>query len=297
MTRFAYEDSKGQPKLSSGYEKRGSFPAKAARTEGMVVTAQLSGCQRCQCDVDDASDSISLRVIFILCYLITIPLIRLPFLLIYYSWRPNRPRKNWTLGRTINVQVLRKLTKLPLKFGVADRRDLSLEVPQEDLEPLNVRFVWIPELDEKDIVGVVAEHADRAGVKSIAIPAYWMLKEGTKWSPEYDKAGQSEKVMLYFHGGGFVVCFFPPFFPVFAPTLISGWICTSISPNSIDSQGIAQAFHVSLQSIVGRVPTKRRASRFRSRKPVSERSHRRDCGVQISRLRDGILAPKYHRWR
>ena len=153
-----------------------------------------------------------LTVISVLCYLLTIPLIRLPFWLVYYSWRPNRPRKNWTLYRTIRVQVLRKITNLS-KFGVVDGRDLSLEVPQEELEPLNARFVWIPELGEGDIVGVVAEHADRTGVKSIAIPAYWILKEGTKWSSKYDKAGEGEKVMLYFHGGAFVVRFLPRFLP------------------------------------------------------------------------------------
>ena len=204
-----------------------------------------------------------LRVISIFCYLITIPLIRLPFWLIYYSWRPNRPRKNWTLSRTINAQVLRKLTRLPFKLGVVLGQDLSLEVPQEELESVNARFVWVPELGEEDIVGVVAEHANRAGVKSIAIPAYWMLKEGTKWSLEYDKAGEGEKVMLYIHGGGFVVRFFPPLFPVFAPTLISDWIRTSISPGVIASQGITQVFHVSLQSIVGRLPAERGASHFR----------------------------------
>jgi hypothetical protein len=59
-----------------------------------------------------------------------------------------------------------------------DKRDLSLEVPQKELESLNARFVWIPELEEEDIVGIVAEHAARTGVKSIAIPAYWILKEG-----------------------------------------------------------------------------------------------------------------------
>jgi len=142
-------------------------------------------------------------------------LIQLPYWLIYYSWPPNRPRKSWTLRRTIYVQILRKLTQLPLKFGVNEGRDLSLEVPQKKLESLNARFVWIPELEKEDIVGVVAEHAARVGVKSIAIPAYWILKEGTKWSPEYEKAQKDEKVILYLHGGGFVVS-----------------LCSSLTPSS-----------------------------------------------------------------
>ena len=37
------------------------------------------------------------------------------------------------------------------------------------LESLNARFVWIPDLGKEDIVGMVAEHATRAGIKSIAI--------------------------------------------------------------------------------------------------------------------------------
>ena len=99
---------------------------------------------------------------------------------------------------------------MPLKVGVLDGRDLSLEVPQEDLESLNARFIWIPELEKEDIVGEVAEHAAEADIESIAIPAYWILKDGVKWSPAHDKAGNDEKVMLYIHGGGFVVRFFSP---------------------------------------------------------------------------------------
>jgi len=153
------------------------------------------------------------KTIYLLGITVVVLFIQVPYWLIYYSWPPNRPRKSWTLRRTIHVRILRKLTQLSFKFGVHDGRDLSLEVPQEKLEPLNARFVWIPELEKEDIVGVVAEHAARVGVKSIPIPAYWILKEGVKWSPEYDKARKDEKVILYIHGGGFVVGLFSPLTP------------------------------------------------------------------------------------
>ena len=138
--------------------------------------------------------------------------IRLPYWLIYYSWRPNRPRKGWTLHRTINVQMVRKISQLPFKVGVLSNRDLSLEVPQKELERYNSRFVWIPELEKEDIVGMVGEHAARAGVEPIAVPVYWILKDGSKWSPAYEKAQKDEKVILYIHGGAFMVRFFllPP---------------------------------------------------------------------------------------
>jgi len=147
------------------------------------------------------------KVIYLLGFFAFMVTIQLPCWLIYYSWRPNRPRKRWTLYRTISVRMLRKLTKLPLKIGLLTNRDLSLEVPQEELGSFNSRFVWIPELEKEDIVGIVAEHVARVGIKSIAIPAYWILKDGAEWSPAYGKAREDEKVILYLHGGAFMVRF------------------------------------------------------------------------------------------
>jgi len=148
------------------------------------------------------------KAIYLIGFFIVLLFIHLPFWFIYYSWRPNRPKKSWTLRRTVAVQIMRKMAWFPITLGALDARDLTLEVPQKDLESLNARFLWIPELEKEDIVGLVEEHATRTGTKSIAIPAYWILKEGAKWSPAHDKAQKDEKVVLYFHGGAFLVRFF-----------------------------------------------------------------------------------------
>ena len=146
------------------------------------------------------------KVIYLICIVVATVVIPLPWWFIYYSWPSNRPRKSWSLRRAINVRIMRQVTHLPMKLGVVvDGRDLSLEVPQKELKAFNARFVWVPELEEEDIVGIVAEHAERVGVKSIAIPAYWILKEGLEWSPAHEKALRDEKTVLYFHGGAFVV--------------------------------------------------------------------------------------------
>ena len=234
------------------------------------------------------------KAIYLLGFLV-VTSFQLPCWLIYYSWRPNRPRKSWTLRRTINVRILRKVTQL-LKLHIFGGRDLSLEVPQKELESLNARFVWVPELEREDVVGMVAEHAARAAVKSIAIPAYWILKEGVKWSPVHDKAQKDEKVMLYFHGGAFVVRLFSPLYPVFVPNLFSDGDCLSISPNGIPSQRDAQIFHISLQSVVCRLPTQFRASPGIA-EPIPGCDHRRNCSIQVSRLRGRISTSEYHRGR
>ena len=172
------------------------------------------------------------KVIYLLAFFAIMAFIQLPYWLVYYSLRSNRPRKSWTLHRTISVRMLRKLTHLPFKVGILTNRDLSLEVPEKELKSFNARFVWIPELEKEDIVGVVGEHAARAGVESIAIPAYWFLKDGVKWSPAYEKALEDEKVLLYLHGGAFMVRFSSQH-PVFALTPATDGDRTSISPNSV----------------------------------------------------------------
>jgi len=191
------------------------------------------------------------KVIYLLGFFAFMVFIQLPCWLIYYSWRPNRPRKSWTLSRTINLRILRKLALLPFKAGILSNRDLSLEVPQEELGSFNSRFVWIPELEKEEIVGMVAEHAARAGIKSIAIPAYWILKDGAEWSPAYDKAQKDETVLLYLHGGAFMVRLLFPSHPFLALTFVADGDRTPIPPDSICSQGDTQIFHISLPGIVG----------------------------------------------
>ena len=175
------------------------------------------------------------KTIYILAFLVVMVSIQLPCWLIYYSRRSNRPRKTWTLQRTIGIRMIRRLGQLPLIVGLLNNRDLSLEVPQKELESFNARFVWVPELEKEDVVGIVEKHAMRAGIKSVAIPAYWILKDGAKWSPEYEKARKDEKVILYLHGGAFVVRSFSPSYLVFVLTLFADGNYTPISHNSIYS--------------------------------------------------------------
>ena len=87
---------------------------------------------------------------------------------------------------------------------------------------------------------MVAEHTARAGIMSIAILAYWILREGTRWSPEHEKARKDENVMLSLHGCGFAVRFFSLLHPALSPIIISDGGHLSIPPNSIVRQRDAQ---------------------------------------------------------
>ena len=227
------------------------------------------------------------KAIYLLYFFVVMLFIQLPCWLIYYSWRPNRPRRSWTLHRTICARILRKLTQLPTAVGILTNRDLSLEVPQKDLRRYNSRFVWIPELEDEDIVGMVRECAVKAGVKSIAIPAYWILKQGIKWSPAYERARKDEKVILYFHGGAFMVRSLSPPYLVLVLTFVSDGNRTPISSNLDCSQGNPQIFCVSLPIVIGRLPAQFRPSSG-TEEPIPGRSPRCNRGVQLSCLRGRI---------
>ena len=226
------------------------------------------------------------KLIYLIGFLVVMTFVQLPYWLVYYSWRPNRPRKTWTLHRTISAWMIRKLTQLPTTAGVLTNRDLSLEVPQKELRRYNSRFVWIPELGKEDVVGVVGEYAARAGVESITIPAYWILKDGVKWSPAYEKAQKDEKVALYFHGGAFIVRSFPSY-PAFVLTSVADGDGAPISSGIECSQGNTQLFYISLPSVVRRLSTQFRASP-RTGQPIPSCSRRCNCGVQVPRLRGRI---------
>ena len=111
---------------------------------------------------------------------------------------------------------------------------------KKELESLNARFVWILELEKEDIAGMVVEHAARAGIVSIAIPAYWIPREGTRWSLEHKKARKDENVILYLRGGGFAVRFFSLLHPALLPIPISDGGQLFIPPNRIVRQRDAQ---------------------------------------------------------
>ena len=236
------------------------------------------------------------RTIYLLSFSTILVFIQVPYWLVYYSWRPNRPRKTWTLRRTIMTRIVRKFALLPFKVGILTSRDLALEVPQKELKSYNARFVWVPELERGDIVGMVGEYAAKAGVESIAIPAYWILKDGTEWSPAHERARKDEKVILYLHGGAFVVRSVSSSYPVFVLIFVTDGDCTSISLNSVYSQGNTPIFNIHLSGTVGRLPTQFHTP-FGIKEPIPSCSHRCNRSIQVPCLRARIPASEYHHSR
>jgi len=73
---------------------------------------------------------------------------------------------------------------------------------QELDEGEGVNGVWIPGVPEL-VVGHVKQLTDFAGVKAVNIPGYWLHRDGEDVSLAIT-ARPGEKVLLFFHGGGYV---------------------------------------------------------------------------------------------
>ncbi|KAL5484805.1 hypothetical protein ACEPAI_7447 [Sanghuangporus weigelae] len=111
------------------------------------------------------------------------------------SWRP---RKSWTIGRCIQVNLTRYLMGLGNAVGGLGHNPTAkaLEIGK------GVNGVWIDAVPEL-ITGDVKKWAEIAGVESVNIPGYWQNKAGEEITMG-EAPKPSEKVLLAFHGGGYM---------------------------------------------------------------------------------------------
>ena len=138
-------------------------------------------------------------------YLFTSTLLfRLPYWCIRYAIPWMRPRRSWSLRKSITVALYRDvLTHLPEKLGL----DASHHPPKSDDELRGAKYIRIEGLrvDSPEFCGELRQAANRTGMRSQDVPAYWIFRPGTS-VPKDPKAAEGEKVVLHIHGGSFHVC-------------------------------------------------------------------------------------------
>ncbi|KAL5524132.1 hypothetical protein ACEPAG_8305 [Sanghuangporus baumii] len=124
--------------------------------------------------------------------------VRIPFWTLRNLLPAWRPRKSWSIGRCIQVNLTRYLMVLGKAVG-----GLGHNPTAKALETgKGVDGVWINAVPEL-ITGDIKKWAEVAGVESVNIPGYWQNKAGEEIAMgEAPKPG--EKVLLAFHGGGYV---------------------------------------------------------------------------------------------
>ncbi|KAH8828092.1 endoplasmic reticulum protein [Flagelloscypha sp. PMI_526] len=141
-----------------------------------------------------------LKALYLIYQIFSTLFVRIPiwFLLAIPPWM--RQRKSWGIQREVMVKLIRHLfSVIGLQVGPLwdpDHRNLVLWGGL-------VKGLWIPPVPKGLVVGEIAALAETAQVQPIRIPGYWYHSKSEPTVPG-EKALPGEKILLYFHGGGYI---------------------------------------------------------------------------------------------
>ncbi|KAF9012407.1 Alpha/Beta hydrolase protein [Cyathus striatus] len=124
--------------------------------------------------------------------------VRIPSWALFNLLRSWRPRKSWTIGRVIRVNLLRHYLSVLARSGPISKVPDHLSIAPGP----NVHGVWVESVPEL-IGGELQIFADRAYVIPVRIPGYWLYKADSSSEITYPPQ-PGEKVILAFHGGAYV---------------------------------------------------------------------------------------------
>ncbi|EMD35348.1 hypothetical protein CERSUDRAFT_157056 [Gelatoporia subvermispora B] len=112
-----------------------------------------------------------------------------------------RPRRSWTVGRTLTVKLIR--TYITVMFNT----DLPASPPPAIIaaspSAKEVGFAWVDPAPDL-ITGEIRDLAQANGVKAEKSCGYWYGPRGADGAPG-QRASKGEKVILHMHGGGYVM--------------------------------------------------------------------------------------------
>ncbi|KAI1789469.1 alpha/beta-hydrolase [Ganoderma leucocontextum] len=109
-----------------------------------------------------------------------------------------RPRRSWTLKRSLVVTILRNAAVII--YSTSLQAPPTLEACEKDAHALG--FVWVKATPDL-VVGEVHELAEKNGVEAVPTAGFWIGPRGPDGNSDYP-AGSDEKVVYHFHGGGHV---------------------------------------------------------------------------------------------
>ncbi|KAH9474642.1 Esterase LipU [Psilocybe cubensis] len=131
-------------------------------------------------------------------------LFQLPFYAIIYIYPGARPRRTWSIGRSLVIFAFRAFIDVLYNTSptlIGSVRPVEQMTQKEIEEAVEYGFVWVDGAPEF-VTGEIKDAALLNEVSPARISGYWYGKRDP-----YGKAGQralpNEKVIYHFHGGGF----------------------------------------------------------------------------------------------
>ena len=135
-------------------------------------------------------------------FLVTVPVtlfVRLPYWIVTSAVPFFRPRRSWTLTRTLGRHGMNALLEMYYDIGLPAREGIP---DQDSVNPDATGFAWVNPVSSELVIGELAEYARRNQVEPARVYGYWY---GAR--DESGKHGQhaikGERVLYHLHGQSF----------------------------------------------------------------------------------------------
>jgi hypothetical protein len=136
-----------------------------------------------------------LKTIYLVYVALSLILLRLPCWFLISLLPSLRPRRSWTIGRTLLIKGMQVI--VPAIFNIGAFRYVRVDPHKFTQKENEVGLVWIDAAPDL-IVGEVAAFAKENEVSCVQVPAYWF---GARNDLTHTVGQQSsEKVILALHG-------------------------------------------------------------------------------------------------
>lgn len=149
-----------------------------------------------------------LKTVFLTLHLTTLVLVLVPWTTLKFIPRSKRPSPNWSLARSVQVYFLRNVIRIVTNAGTAQSRsDVTTLMDKSKLKMItgsSCKGVWLEPVPDDQVYGEVRERMIENGVKPQRVPAYLWGNGIAGWI-NVQPASQDEKIIVHFHGGGYVV--------------------------------------------------------------------------------------------
>ena len=136
------------------------------------------------------------KALYLLYAAVTFPVVRLPVWLVRAAVPALRPRRAWTMKRTLGRDAIAYI--LGVWYQVGMPREPS-DPARDSKNAAATGFVWVDPVPQELVVGDIAEYARRNEVEPVKSFGYWFgpkAEDGSHGQP----AGKDERVVYYLHG-------------------------------------------------------------------------------------------------
>ncbi|TFK53958.1 alpha/beta-hydrolase [Heliocybe sulcata] len=137
------------------------------------------------------------KTLLIICDSLVITLVKKPIWVIKYALPFMRPRRDWSLQRTLITKHYRHLSWLAMKYGV------PIVSPDHTALVAGQKGSWIDPVPNELILGRLKDMAAASGVEPVRLPGYWLDRDGSD-VPLGAPPRPGEKVVFHLHGGAYV---------------------------------------------------------------------------------------------